>query len=241
VNSDAQDLSVNMTTQSRCTWSVSSDVPWITIADGGPGSGNGAFKLSIAANRGDPRTGTVHAASETFTVQQAGACTYSIKPTYYDAGHGPDTVNINVTAGAGCAWTTRNDAAWVTVDAGSTGSGNGTVRLSIQANNGSERSTVLTIADQPFNLHQEGACSYTIKPKNYHAGRGPDDISIDVKTDPGCSWTATSTVDWVTVAEGASGTGSGRVRLLVRANDGPQRSVTLTIAGQPFELTQDGR
>ena len=40
---------------------------------------------------------------------------------------------------------------------------------------------------------------------------------------------------------GATGTGKGKVRLVVQANDGPAREVVLTIAGQPFELRQDGR
>ena len=169
------------------------------------------------------------------------ACTYAIKPTYYNAGKGPDTITINVTAAAGCTWTTRTDATWVSLDAGSTGTGNGTVRLLVSANNGPERSTTITIAEQSFALHQEGSCSYKIKPNDYHAGRGPDDIDIDVTTDAGCSWTASSSVSWVTVAEGAAGTGKGKVRLLVQANDGPARSVVLTIAGQPFELRQNGR
>ena len=115
------------------------------------------------------------------------------------------------------------------------------MRLLVQANNAGERSTVVTIAGLPFNVHQEGSCSYKIKPTNYHAGRGPDDISIQVTTDAGCTWTASSNVSWVTVAEGASGTGSGNVRLLVQANDGAARSTVLTIAGQPFDLRQDAR
>ena len=48
-------------------------------------------------------------------------------------------------------------------------------------------------------------------------------------------------MSWVTVAEGATGTGKGKVRLLVQANDGQARSTVLTIAGQPFELRQNGR
>jgi hypothetical protein len=115
--------------------------------------------LSIGRNTGSARSASVTIASQTVTIQQAAApppapCTYAIKPTYYDAGRGPDTITINVTAGAGCAWTARSDVGWVTVDAGSSGSGNGTVRLLVQANSGEERSTTLTIAGQPFALHQ---------------------------------------------------------------------------------------
>ena len=229
-----------MNASALCAWTVTSDVGWITIADAGPGSGNGAFRLAVAANNGNARTGTVHAASETFTVQQAASCTYSIKPTSYNADRGPETITINVTAGTGCAWSTKTDATWVTVDAGSTGSGNGIVRLVVQANNGAERSTVVTIAGERFMLQQAG-CSYRLKPDDYHAGRRADDVDIDVITDAGCAWTASSSVKWVTVTEGATGTGKGKVRLRIDANDGAPRSVVLTIAGQPFDLRQDGR
>jgi hypothetical protein len=244
IDSNAQDLSVTVTTASGCAWTVTSDVAWIKVADAGSGSGNGVFRLSAAANLGDNRTGTVHAASQTFTVVQSGPCTYVIKPTFYNAGRGPDTVTIKVTAGTGCFWTARSNASWVSVDSGSSGSGNGVVVLQVQANDGAERSAVITIGGQSFALHQDGAqstaCANTIKPTYYHAGRGPDDIKIDVKADAGCTWTAVSTVSWVTVAEGAQGTGNGRVRLLVQPNDGPARQVTLTIAGQPFDLKQNG-
>ncbi len=236
--------SISVTSTPDCAWNATSTADWITVTSGSAGSGNGSVTLNIGRNPGSARSANITVASQTVTIQQTAAapapCTYSIKPTYYNAGRGPDTITINVTAGAGCAWTTRTDANWVTVDTGSSGSGNGTVRLRVQANSGSERSTTVTIAGQPFELHQEGSCSYKIKPTNYHAGRGPDDIDIEVTTDAGCTWTASSTVNWVTVAEGSSGTGKGKVRLLVEANDGPARSVVLTIAGQPFELRQDG-
>ena len=234
-----------MTSAPGCAWNVTSPVNWIDVVSGSVGSGNGSVTLNIGRNSGSARTASITVASQTVAVSQAAAapapCTYAIKPTSYDAGRGPDTITINVTAGAGCAWSTRTDANWVTVDTGSTGSGNGIVRLVVQANNGDERSTTVTIAGQPFALHQEGSCSYKIKPNNYHARRGPDDIDIEVTTNAGCAWTASSSVNWVTVTEGSAGIGKGKVRLVVQANEGASRQVVLTIAGQPFDLRQDGR
>jgi hypothetical protein len=98
----------------------------------------------------------------------------------------------------------------------------------------------VTIAGNPFTLTQAGACVATIKPQWYEAGRGPDEFPIAVTADATCSWKSASTVSWVTVAEGATGIGNGTVRLVVQPNSGPTRSVTLTIAGQPFELRQFG-
>jgi len=89
-------------------------------------------------------------------------------------------------------------------------------------------------------LLQNGVCAATIKPGNYDAGRGADDIKIKVSTDAECTWTAASTVSWVSVADGSTGSGDGTVRLRVQRNNGPPRAVTLTIAGQPFVLTQQG-
>jgi hypothetical protein len=48
-------------------------------------------------------------------------------------------------------------------------------------------------------------------------------------------------VNWVTVVEGSRGVGNGRVRLVIQPNDGDRRDVELTIAGQAFDLTQNGR
>jgi hypothetical protein len=239
----AADVVVTVNAQPGCTWTAASVVPWITIADGGSGMGNGSVRLTIAPNStGAPRTGTAMIAGATFTVQQAGlTCSYAITPTRYTAGRGPDDVHVSVSAQEGCAWITAGDVAWISVAEGRSGSGNGVVRLLVQANSGAARTATYTIAGLAFTLDQEaGVCQPTIKPTDYHSGRGPDDISITVTADAGCTWTAASPVTWVTVVDGLSGSGTGTVRLLVQENTGPARSTILTIAGQPFSLLQDG-
>src|SRR4051812_23104650 len=241
VGADPDAFAVDVTAPSACMWTASSDVAWITVVSGGSGSGTGTLRVATSGNTGGPRSGTVRVATETLTVQQAGACTYNIKPNDYHAGRGPEAIAIDVAAPGGCGWTTATDAPWVTVAAGASGVGNGVVRLEIPANNGPVRTAVVTIAGKPFTLTQNGGCAPTIKPGHYDAGRGPDDIRIRVSADVGCTWTAASTVSWVSVAEGATGSGDGTVRLLLERNSGAPRAVTLTIAGQPFALTQEGR
>jgi hypothetical protein len=100
------------------------------------------------------------------------------------------------------------------------------------------------IAGQPFTVRQDAAvsCTYEIKPTYYNAGRGPDDISISVTAGPGCTWDTINSASWVTVAEGAHGSGNGTVRLLVQPNDEKKaRTATILIAGQTFTLHQAGR
>ena len=228
----------NVTADSGCAWTTETNADWVTVESGRSGSGNGVVRLLIPANRGPARNTLLTIAGHTFTLTQAGTCDYSIKPDYYNAGRGPDTILVNVTADSRCAWTTETNADWVTAETGRSGSGNGTVRLVIPANSGPARNTLLTIAGHTFTLTQAGSCDYSIKPRSWHSGRGPDDIRIDVTADPGCTWSAESSVSWVRV-EGRTGSGNGVVRLLVQPNSGPERSVTLTIAGQPFKLRQN--
>jgi hypothetical protein len=62
--------------------------------------------------------------------------------------------------------------------------------------------------------------------------------TVEVSTTNACAWTASSNAAWITVTSGASGAGDGRAGYLVLGNVGGSRTGTLTIAGQPFTVTQ---
>lgn len=65
--------------------------------------------------------------------------------------------------------------------------------------------------------------------------------SVAVTVGAGCPWTASSGAGWLTVTGGASGTGNGTVSLTAAQNPGPAaRSTTLTVAGVPLAVVQDG-
>src|SRR5439155_15033136 len=55
--------------------------------------------------------------------------------------------------------------------------------------------------------------------------------SISVSTPATCSWTATSSASFLTITQGASGSGDGTVQFTVAPNTGPERTATLTITG----------
>jgi hypothetical protein len=70
VNSTAGTANVTVSTLNGCTWSAKSNASWIAITSGAQGSGNGSVVLSIAANSGGARTGTVTIADVTHTITQ---------------------------------------------------------------------------------------------------------------------------------------------------------------------------
>ena len=112
---------VRVTTGPTCSWSYQGNEPWITVgpdADntGTTGKGNGSVIVGVAANgSGARRTGTATIASQTFTVDQAGAasaCTFQVSPPEltFTSG-GAATGQFTITASApDCGWTATRSA-----------------------------------------------------------------------------------------------------------------------------------
>jgi hypothetical protein len=85
-------------------------------------------------------------------------------------------------------------------------------------------------------------CTYSISPASADAGAGGSTGSLSVTARTGCDWTAISSVSWLSVTTGANGSGNGAVAFSVSANTGPQqRTGTISVGGQTFTVTQQGR
>jgi hypothetical protein len=239
---------VNVTTTAACAWTASSNAQWITVTSGATGTGNGAVGFSVAANTGGARTGTVTIASQTFSVMQAAGtapCTYSISPTSQNVDATASTTTVAVTTAAGCTWTATSGVPWITITAGASGSGNGSVGLSVAANTGSARTGTVNIGGQVFTVNQAApvpACTYSISPTSQNLPALGGSGSVTVTAASGCTWTATvsSNSAWLTITSGASGSGNGSVAFAASANVAASRTGTLTVAGQTFTVTQAG-
>jgi hypothetical protein len=82
-------------------------------------------------------------------------------------------------------------------------------------------------------------CSYTVTQTTFSPVSTASPQSTSVITGTACSWTATSTVPWITITNGGSYTGMGAVLFQVAAN--PTSSVrtgTLIVAGQTVTVNQ---
>ncbi len=79
-------------------------------------------------------------------------------------------------------------------------------------------------------------CINSINPTNVNATAAGGTGSVSVTS--GCSWTAVSNADWITVSSGSTGSGNGSVGYSVAANTGAARIGTITIAGQTFTIDQ---
>ena len=237
--------SVAVSAVSGCAWSASSSASWITITAGASGTGNGTVSYSVTANTtSTQRTGSMSIAGHTFTIVQAGGCTFTISPGATSVSAAAASGSVAVSAMAGCAWTATSGASWITVTSGATGNGNGSVGYSIAANTTTTaRTGTVTIAGRTFTVTQEAAsCTFTLSSVGATLGSSASSGAVGVTAATGCAWTATSGATWITVTGGASGSGNGQVAYSVTANPSTsQRSGTITIAGQTFTVTQAGQ
>ncbi|MGD0499911.1 MAG: putative Ig domain-containing protein [Bryobacteraceae bacterium] len=129
----------------------------------------------------------------------------------------------------------------LTLNSGGTISGTptaaGTYGFTVQA-----KDTVASTANATFALaiSAAAACTYSINPTGQSFPTTGGTASITVTATTECSWTATSSLSYVTITSGASGTGNGTATVQVAANTGPARSGSITIAGQAVWITQAG-
>ena len=149
---------VSVTTQAGCTWTSTSNAPSIVTISGATGStGSGTVVYTVSSNASaSTRTGTLTVAGQTFTVNQAAACVYTVTPQTATLAAASGTGALSVSAGTGCTWTAISNAGFIGIVSGSSGSGSGSVNYSVTANGTSFRSGTVTVANQTFTIYQFG-------------------------------------------------------------------------------------
>lgn len=151
---------------------------------------------------------------------------------------------VNVTAAAGCAWTAESNDSWIVVVSSSGGSGNGVVAFELRENfTGGARMGTIAIAGQDFTVVQNGgsviACGYSISPGFQVFSAGGGNGFIDVGTDAGCAWHATTNAGWLNFTSATVRIGNGRVHYTVSPNIGSTgRNAVIKIGNKVFLVKQ---
>jgi hypothetical protein len=233
--------SVDVMADATCDWNVRADDPWIAITSGPRGSGNGTVTFNVAANTGATRTGVIRIGGRSYTITQPAGCSYAINPTSQAIPAAGGETTVAITAEASCTWTAVPVAPWITVVSGASGAGAGTVRLAIAGTTDTARTGTATIAGLTFTVNQASGCTYSVAPAAIPAAAAGGPATFNVTASgPGCTWTATTDVPWITITGAASGTGSGAVNFTVEANPGAVRTGTINVQGQVVTVTQSG-
>ncbi|HEX5215660.1 MAG TPA: BACON domain-containing carbohydrate-binding protein [Vicinamibacterales bacterium] len=250
----ASTTTIAVTVASACSWSAQSQAGWLTITAGAAGQGSGAVTVAVSENADPaPRTGAVTVAGHAVSITQAAAepapCVYSISPESASFAANGGTGMAAVTTASGCAWTASSDAAWVTVDAGSSGSGAGTVAYTVSPQHDpATRTAALTIAGRTLTIVQQAdtaSCTYSVAPVDLSTCMAPTIVTTSISTQPSCGWTASASASWLALSQ-TSGSGAASIAMQLGENYDAPRQATLMIrwptptVGQNVRVNQAG-
>lgn len=164
---------VAVSTQRGCSWTGTSNVPWIGIAAIDAGS----VSYVLHVNAGAARTGTMTIAGQTVTITQDAApvepppvpptpptpppptptpsCAYAVQesPQQFDYRGGNGGFSVSASR-SDCPWTAVANVAWIAITGGSPGSGNGSVSYLVAGNGGPARTGTISVAGKTVTVKQ---------------------------------------------------------------------------------------
>jgi hypothetical protein len=170
-------------------------------------------------------------------------CPTSIQPTNadYDGTGGQGTVSV--TSASDCAWAATSGAFWIAITSGVSGSASGTVSYTVASNmRPVARTGTMTIGGQTFTINQSprANCIFALKGQSITLPSKGGSKTVKVEAfGTTCDWIAVSNDPFITITEGATGTGDGTVGYTVPGNTNTVALTgTMTIADQTFTVNQ---
>ncbi len=163
------------------------------------------------------------------------ACTYSLDHSAVRVSGAGGAAPIAVATWPACSWGVSGLPDWI---AAASGKGPGTATLTVTVNPGAARQATVSVAGSPVAVTQDAACTYALDSASADFPLSGGSAAVNITAGVGCPWSASSTLDWVTLSGMTSGAGSGTVRLQAAADAGAARSGIVTIAGLPLTVSE---
>jgi hypothetical protein len=152
------------------------------------------------------------------------------------------TTSTQLTLAPNVTWTASSSAAWLQINSSTSGAGSTILQVFAAANpTVTERNATVTIAGKVFTVTQAGQPATVSQPDTIFTTDGGS-AWVDVTAGGSAQWEATSAVDWLTVALGGTGTGTGSVFIIADpyTDTSKSRTGTVTVAGRTLYFTQRG-
>jgi hypothetical protein len=148
--------SIDITTSRDCTWSIASEMSWVSINGAQNRQGEATVSYNVAANPVPfPRVGGITIAQQHVQVNQAAApCRFELNRLQDTVGAAGGTLAVAVTTLTGCQWSAASNVPWIVVSSGGTAAASATVALTVSANSGTERVGTVNVAGQTYTVTQ---------------------------------------------------------------------------------------
>lgn len=162
----AQPVQLSVLSGVNCPWTIQNTVTWLSATTGGA-QGNGIVTLTPQANTATgSRSGTIVVAGHAIVVTQAGTPPVANSCATIRLQRDGDQMSaaglsgegsVAITADSLCTWSSQSSTPWLSVTAGGTGTGNGTLRYVVQPNPTSQvRIGSINTEGKLFTVTQQG-------------------------------------------------------------------------------------
>lgn len=229
--------SQSFTFTSDAEWTSQCSQSWIDVQPQYGSSGTFTLTVSVQANTASQeRKGNIYlyignVRKRAIEVVQSGS-QLSVSPTELDFGSGSASQTLTISGNS--SWRLDvSDASWLHLDKTS-GTGNASVRVSVDANTGNQRSNTITL----YNA-QSGAVVQTVSVVQQPAGLSvtPSQLAFPAEGDTKSlyvntpsAWTATVSDSWVKL-DTSEGVGPKTVQVTVQPNDNAyERTASITVS-----------
>ena len=172
-------------------------------------------------------------------------CTYQLTAASQAMGPDASSTTVTVNTGANCSWTATVQGDWLSIVSGASGTGPGTVTVTVAANaSEAAREATVRVADQSVRLTQQGrpsgSCDVALEPEWVEIDKQGGTRTANLVAGAGCAWTLVVTEPWLIVSP-MSGTGSTTLSLQVPSYSGiPERRADIQVAGDSLRVDQAG-
>ena len=205
------------------------------------------FSFANISSFGEDEEGELYLVNHNGAVSRftaASTCSFAIDPPALAFSAAGGTGTVNVTTAADCEWDASDDADWITVTVGVSGTGPGTVRYDVAPNSTPRpRTGIVRIAGRIHAVRQAAPprCVAALEPRRVLAPVEGATGTIAVNAPDGCAWTVSSPVPWILITSPGDGEGAGFVQYLVDLNPGTApRRARLAIGGRILAVRQSG-
>jgi len=174
-------------------------------------------------------------------------CTYATTPTSVSIPASGGTFYISLSTQTGCQWSAASQLGWVSIDPSSiSGTNSALVTIEVQpVTQGVSRSGTITIGNgyvaASVFINQAATCTYDLSPSptiDFTSAGGT--TTVQVTTQVGCAWSATSSQTWLTIANG-SGNGTGTFTITAAPNaPSSANPAVINVMGQTITVSENG-
>jgi hypothetical protein len=212
--------SIAVTVDAGVAWTAVANVKWISV---NPESGrsSGSVTYTVAAyDEVTPRSGSVTIAGQTFTVTQTGT-DVTLSPMSKTLDWRANAFEVIVNALATTQWSPVPEASWLSVVDAGRGYGSATILVAAGENPSAlTRTGTVAVGSKKITVTQTGTTDLRLEltPTEATASAVGAYGNIAVYATPDANWTASATVEWITISDGSSGAGNGNIKYIVMAN-----------------------